>query len=95
MFRMVHQNFNVLDLDRSLTFYKEALWRSKGCVGVDMECSVLFGVGGLKGMETVMIMFVSDKHPSSPDEKKEWTWHTPKDLRERFSERCLAFALEA
>jgi len=25
MFRMVHQNFNVLDLDRSLTFYKEAL----------------------------------------------------------------------
>lgn len=25
MFRMVHQNFNVLDLDRSLAFYKEAL----------------------------------------------------------------------
>ena len=24
-FKMVHQNFNVLDLDKSITFYKEAL----------------------------------------------------------------------
>lgn len=25
MFRMIHENYNVLDLDRSLTFYREAL----------------------------------------------------------------------
>lgn len=75
------------------TFYKEALWRSKGCVGVDMECSVLFGLGKIKKIKTVMIMFVSDKHPASPDEKQDWAWHTPKNLRETFSERCLEFAL--
>ena len=76
------------------TFRKEALWRDKGCVGVDMECSALFSVGKYLGLETVMIMVVSDKHPAHPDEEKQWTWHMPREDRERLADRCLAFAAE-
>ncbi len=30
-FRMIHQNFNVLDLDRSIVFYREALGLHEKC----------------------------------------------------------------
>ena len=76
------------------TFQKKALWREKGAVGVDMETSAVFSIGKRKGIETAMIMIVSDVHPASPEEKTDWKWHMPTDSRAKFGERCLAFAME-
>ena len=77
------------------TFRKEALWREKGAVGVDMETSAVFSVGRLKGMETAMVMIVSDVHPLSPEAKNDWKWHMPVESRAKFADRCLALAMEA
>ena len=76
------------------TFQKEALWREKGAVGVDMETSAVFSIGKRKGIETAMIMIVSDVPPASPEEKTDWKWHMPTDSRAKLGERCLAFAME-
>ncbi len=77
------------------TYQKEALWRAKGAVGVDMETSAVFSIGALKDMETVMLMTVSDVHPLSREDAREWKWHMPMESRERFAEKCLKFAMEA
>lgn len=45
------------------TFFKEALWREKGSVGVDMETSALYSVGALLDINVVSILIASDKHP--------------------------------
>lgn len=76
------------------TFAKEALWRGKGAVGVEMETSAAFSVGKVRGVEAVSILTVSDVHPLSSDASADWVWHMPKESRERFAERCLAFAME-
>lgn len=76
------------------TFRKEAIWREKGAVGVDMEISAVFGIGRKKGMETVAVMIVSDVHPLSPEDATEWTWSMPAQRRAEFGERCLALAME-
>ena len=77
------------------TFRKEALWREKGAVGVDMECSAVFSIGRKLGMETVMVMVVSDRHPLAPGGETDWQWHMPKESRERFAQRCFELALES
>ena len=76
------------------TFRKEAEWREKGAVGVDMETSAVFSVGRLKGIQTAMVMIVSDVHPKSPEDTIEWKWHMPAERRAEFGERCLALAME-
>lgn len=76
------------------TFHKEALWREKGAVGVDMETSAVFSISRLKGIEAVMVMIVSDVHPLSPEEKTDWKWHMPMERRAEFGERCLKLAME-
>jgi len=77
------------------TFQKEEIWRGKGAVGVDMETSAVFSIGKLKGVQTAMVMIVSDVHPKSPEDTIDWKWHMPAELRAQFSERVLAFAMEA
>ena len=74
------------------TFYKENRWRAEGAVGVDMETSALFSISRLKGIEAVMLMVVSDKHPLSPETPSDWTWHMPPDRRANLAEQCLTFA---
>lgn len=76
------------------TFRKEALWRQKGAVGVDMETSAVFSIGKLKGMEAVMVMIVSDVHPQTPERQIDWKWNMPTESRARFGEKCLELAME-
>lgn len=76
------------------TFRKEALWRDKGAVGVDMETSAVFSISRLKGIEAAMVMIVSDVHPLTPEDKIEWKWHIPEASRAAFGERCLSLAME-
>ena len=66
------------------TYQKEAIWREKGAVGVDMETSAVFSIGRLKGMKTAMVMIVSDMHPMSPEESADWQWHMPMESRAKF-----------
>lgn len=75
------------------TFYKEALWRERGCVGVDMEASAILTVSAYYGMPAVSILLASDSHPLSP-EAREWAWGSAgfDRKREAFIERAVAFA---
>lgn len=74
------------------TFFKENRWRAEGAVGVDMETSALFSICRLKGIDAVMLMVVSDKHPLSPEAPVDWTWNMPLNRREHLAEQCLTFA---
>lgn len=74
------------------TFYKEALWRNKGCVGVDMETSALLSVGRYLKMHVASIMMVSDKHPIS-QENDIWQWKMTSDLRKEMLFQVIDFAL--
>ena len=76
------------------TFAKEALWRDKGAVGVEMETSAAFSVGRRKGLDVAAILTVSDRHPASPEVHDSWEWHMPREAREHFAERCLEVALK-
>lgn len=70
------------------TFYKEALWREKGAVGVDMETSALFSVGRYRKLRVVSILIASDKHPIRPGDPQ-WQWHMTREMRQDFFARCL------
>lgn len=56
------------------TFAKEELWRRKGCVGVDCEASALVNICNYYKMKSRCIFIVSDKHPLTENEKREWVW---------------------
>lgn len=45
------------------TFAKEAYWREKGCVDVDMEASALLSVSRYYSMPAAAVLLCSDKHP--------------------------------
>ena len=73
------------------TFYKEALWREKGAVGVDMETSALYSVGKLLGVNVVSILIASDKHPLKEDDVA-WKWTMTNKTRYAFFDKCISFA---
>ena len=73
------------------TFYKETLWRKKGCVGVDMETSALMSVGRYLGLNVASVLMVSDKHPIHEDEV--WQWRMTKELRQQMLFQVIDFAL--
>ena len=73
------------------TFYKEALWREKGAVGVDMETSALYSVGKLLGVNVVSILIASDKHPINEGDSI-WKWTMTNETRYAFFDNCLSFA---
>lgn len=68
------------------TFYKEALWRAKGAVGVDMETSAIFSVSKYLGMRSLALLMASDKHPLQEGGKK-WNWAVTDELRTEFFEK--------
>ncbi len=77
------------------TFNKEALWREKGCVGVDMESSALLSVCRYYSMPAVTILLCSDKHPMTVD-ARDWSWGNAdfRATREAFMRKSVAFALQ-
>ncbi len=75
------------------TYYKEALWRQNGCIGVDMEASALLCVSRYYGVPAVCLLLASDKHPLS-ENSPDWEWGGKAfgDARMRFVDTCVAFA---
>ena len=73
------------------TFFKEALWREKGAVGVDMETSALYSVGALLDINVVSILIASDKHPLNESESA-WKWTMKNKVRFEFFDKCIEFA---
>lgn len=75
------------------TFAKEAYWRSRGLVGVDMETSALLAVSKYYGIPAVSILLCSDKHPLGPDEDK-WDFGSNnfKEIRRKFVRETVKFA---
>lgn len=76
------------------TFYKEALWREKGCVGVDMETSALLSIGKYLNLHVASVLMVSDKHPIH-EENETWEWKMTKELRKQMLRQVIEFALSA
>ena len=75
------------------TYEKEALWRRRGAVGVDMETSALFTVAEYLGVEIAAVLTVSDKHPEAPGGKS-WHWGMTAQMRRGFAEHCAALMRE-
>lgn len=75
------------------TYAKEAYWRGRGCVGVDMESSALLSVSTSYSIPAVSILLCSDKHPLGESEAK-WDWGNAdfKATRQAFVDRVVAFA---
>ncbi len=85
-------NFNVLDAPTvstdavyRQTMGKEAAWRSRNCVAVDMEASALLAVCQYYSVPASVALICSDRHPL-PDEVKNWSWGDVdfKEKRESF-----------
>ena len=74
------------------TFYKEALWRKKGCVGVDMETSALLSIGKYLGLSAASVLMVSDKHPLHENDVP-WIWDMNSDRRKQLLKQVIDFAL--
>ena len=76
------------------TFAKEAYWREKGCVGVDMEASALLSVSRYYSMTAAAVLLCSDKHPLSEKESG-WNWGTEdfNRIREAYVRAAIMFAL--
>ena len=64
-----------------------------GCAAVDMEASAFVNVSNLRGMTNAVILMVSDRHPSSPEDPG-WQWGTPDFavLCERYILDCVEWA---
>ena len=74
------------------TFFKEALWREKGAVGVDMETSALYSVGKLLDVNVISILIASDKHPLNEYDVA-WKWTMTNKIRYEFFDKCIGFAM--
>jgi len=75
------------------TFFKEALWRKQGAVGVDMETSALFSVGKYRNVRVASILMASDRHPMNEKEIR-WEWKMTQEMRIRLFEVALKVAFE-
>ncbi|MBQ8610366.1 MAG: nucleoside phosphorylase [Oscillospiraceae bacterium] len=64
------------------TFAKEALWRQKGAVGVDMETSAVLSVSRYLGIRAATLLMVSDVHPLHEEDTR-WAWRMTPELRRR------------
>jgi len=77
------------------TMAKEAAWRSKGCVAVDMETSALLSVCRYYSIPACAAWICSDRH-SLPGEDKNWSWGSCnfKEARKNFVQQGILFARE-
>ena len=73
------------------TFAKESAWRKMGCVGVDCEGSAVVNVAKFLGAKVECVFVVSDKHPQSPDEPKDWHWGIDYEGRKKFISSLINF----
>lgn len=76
------------------TFAKEALWRQKGCVGVDMETSALLSVARYYALPAAAVLLCSDRHPLA-EGGPAWAWGDAdfSQKRRMFVQRVVEFAL--
>lgn len=76
------------------TFYKENLWRKKGCVGVDMEASAIVTICNSYGMKSTVILMASDKHPLDENQPK-WVWGNGDftATQEKFVSTCISLVI--
>jgi len=94
-FRVAEADTVNTDAPYRQTFRKEALWREKGCVGVDMEASAVANLCGYYGMLCTVALMASDKHPEYPGDRP-WAWGS-RDfaaMRDDFIEACICFSLQ-
>jgi len=70
------------------TYYKEALWREKGVVGVDMETSALMSVGKYLNIKVAAALMVSDVHPIESGAPA-WRWKMTPEMRRAMFEKVL------
>jgi purine-nucleoside phosphorylase len=77
------------------TFYKEDYWRKMDCVGVDMEASALLSVSKYHGMEPIVILLVSDKHPiNNQDEGWHWGSSNFDCIKDKFISHSIKYAID-
>lgn len=76
------------------TFYKEALWREKGAVAVDMETSAVLGVAQYLGISAAAVLMVSDCHPLY-DGAPAWKWHMTAEMRQELFKKTIEAILGA
>ena len=70
------------------TFYKEARWRGKGAVAVDMETSAVLGVAQYLGIAAAAVLMVSDCHPLY-DGAPAWKWHMTAEMRQELFKKTI------
>lgn len=77
------------------TFAKEALWREKGCVGVDMESSALLAISKYYSIPAVSLLLCSDKHPIDKNDIQ-WSWGDVdfREVRKNFIRQVVEFSLK-
>lgn len=77
------------------TMAKEADWRSKNCVAVDMEVSALLAVCQYYSIPACAALICSDRHPL-PNENKKWSWGNDnfKEERNIFVQQGVLFVNE-
>lgn len=77
------------------TFYKEDYWRKLGCSGIDMEASALLSVSRYHGIESNVILLVSDKHPRNIEDKA-WNWGNSdfNKIKKQFIEHSVKYSQE-
>lgn len=77
------------------TMDKEAYWRSKSCVAVDMEASALLAVCQYYSVPAAAALFCSDRHPM-PDANDGWRWGIGnfKEMRETFVLEGVSYILK-
>ncbi len=94
-FTVTEQDTVTTDAPYRQTFYKEALWRGQGCVGVDMEASAVMALCGYYGMKGTVALMASDKHPLHGGDKP-WVWGSVdyNALRDDFSPPCNQNSLQ-
>lgn len=77
------------------TFYKEEYWRRLGCAGIEMEASAFLSVSKYCGVESNVILLISDKHPVNQDNNA-WEWgNLDFDIiKEKFISRSIKYTID-
>lgn len=93
-FTVLERNTVTTDAPYRQTFHKEALWRKRGCAGVDMEASAVVTLCNYYNMKSTVALMASDKHPTCQDDKP-WKWGSENynARRDDFIEACIAYSL--
>lgn len=75
------------------TFYKEAYWRDKGCIGVDMEASAFLAVSQYCQIKSAVVLLVSDKHPLNENDSWYFGNSNFKEIKNQFISQAIEWGL--